>query len=134
MRGILRKEQGVTLIELIVVMILLGVALPSLFSMIGYLASHHAKNEIYTQCMVLANDRLEEIYAFKKENSDWYKNIMSFNQQENLDGGFIRETSITKVNNWGNANLEAYDVTVKVTHSQIPDGYRIKIRLTKFSY
>ncbi len=134
MRGIFKKEQGVSLIELIVVIILLGVALPSLFSMIGYLASHHAKNELYTRCMVLANDRLEEIYAFKKENSDWYKTIMNFNQQENLDGGFIRETTITEVNNWGDAHLEAYDVTVKVTHPQISDGYSIKIRLTKFSY
>jgi len=134
MRSFLKKEQGVTLIELIVVIIILGVALPFLFSMIGYLATHHARNEIYTQSMMLADSRLEEIYAFKQQQKDWYKNIMDFNEVETLDGGFTRETVITKVDNWGNANLEAYDVTVNVTHSSLSDGYTIKVRLTKFSY
>ncbi len=132
-KDIWRKQSGATLMETIVVIIIVGVALPSLMVLMGNLSFNSFKNELLNKAVNLASSRLEEIEAYKEEKWDWYKTVAKFNGDENLKDGFIRSTKITYHSSWGKDAMEAYDVLVSIKHKKLSKIYNVHIFLTKYS-
>jgi len=131
----LREEKGVTLLEAVVVVIIVGIALPSLFVLMGNLSVRTVTNRLMTQSVYLADSRLEEIQAFRDANWDWYQTVEErFEGTEEQENGFSRQTRITYIAEWGEDNQEAYEVTVVVSNSNMPRPFQITFYLTKFTY
>lgn len=126
------REQGATLMETIVVVIIVGVALPSLMVLMGNLSFNNFKSELLSRAVDLASNRLEEIQAYKEDNWDWYKTIQTFNAEEVLADGFKRTTKITYYKTWGADGMEAYQVSVIISHAKLSSVYEIYIYLTKY--
>ena len=127
------NQKGFSLLELIVVLVLVGVALPTFLMILGLLANNHAENEILTRCMTLADSKIEEIFAFKNENPLWFNTIESKAGEETLEGNYTRTTVISEKTNWGDNKEDAYEVSVTVSHPKLPQGYTLTVRLTKFT-
>ena len=123
----LKNQQGISLIEIIILIIIVGVALPSLYTLNAIVVKYHTKNEIMVQAASMADSRMEEIISFKKENSDWSKYISSYNQTESLTGGFIRITTVTSVSGWGAESLNGYKIEVTVSHTVLENGYSLTV-------
>jgi len=127
-----KKENGTTLMETIVVVIIVGVALPSLMVLMGNLSFNSFKNELLNNAINLASSRLEEIQAFKETNWDWYKTINTYDGDEQLEKGFMRRTKITYHKTWGANGSEAYEVTISIQHKKLSEIYNLRIFLTKY--
>ncbi len=127
-----KDEQGVTLIELTIVIILIGVALPSILSMMGLVTVHSARNGIMEEAVALAESKMEQIIGKKEALWSWYKSSGQFETTESLDDGFQRSVTVTHLSDWGDSGLEGWEVEVAVTHPLLPNGYRLVVRLTKY--
>ncbi len=132
MKYSIRDEQGLTLLEIVVVIVIVGIALPSLFVLIGNLSYQSVQNRVMTQSANLANNRLEEIHAFKDSRWDWYKSINDYNDAQIIDG-YTRTTVISHHAEWGASNYEAYQVVVTVSHQKLSRGYMLTFYLTLYS-
>ena len=117
----LRSEQGATLLELIVSFIILGIAIPSVILTIGHMGINHGKNESVYNAVGFANEKMEEIMAFKQRYNDWAiwaNDINDFAGTETLSDGSQRVVTITNITNWINNGAvvkNAYRVNVLVT-------------------
>ena len=125
----LKNQQGISLIETIILIIIVGVALPSLYALNGVILRYHTKNEVLVQATSMADSRMEAIISFKKENSDWRTYIGNYNQTESLPGGFARISTVTKVGGWGAEGLSAYRIEVTVSQAELENGYRLIVML-----
>ncbi len=129
---IYKNENGYTLIELVVVIVILGLVLPSVFSLIAAISVHSARNTVKDQAVGFAEEKLEEIIGLKEDQWDWYKNPAQFEVDENLNDNFHRTVTVSTISNWGNAGIDAWEVSVVVTHPQLTDGVTLFVRLTKY--
>ena len=128
----INSESGLTLVELIVVLILVGLIFPTIFSLAGT-ASVKATKYIYLQeANYLAEEKLEEIVGYKEQHWDWYKHINKFVGLENLNKEFVRSVSVQKITNWGNAQIDCWEVVVTVTHPKLKNPMIFSVRLTKY--
>lgn len=128
---LVKNQRGFSLFSVIITVIIIGVALPALFTLNGLVTRYHAKNEILAQASNLANSKMEEIYAFKKENANWSDSIEGFDGSETLADGFARVSDVTYISNWGPSGIEAYQAVVTITHTEIPGGYSLTLMLAK---
>ncbi len=128
-----RTEQGFTLIEVIVVVVIVGIALPSLFVLIGNISYGSFQTHMMNTAVNRTSSRLEEIQAFKDANWDWYKSIEDYATVESLDDGFTRTTEVEYVDDWEDTGYEAYKITVSVAHEKLENPYVARIILTKYS-
>ena len=128
---LLKNQQGISLIEVIILIIIIGVALPSLYTLNALIVRYYTKNEIIVQATSLADSRMEEIISFKKENDDWSKYISSYNQSESLSRGFTRATTVTSVSGWGAEGLNAYEIVVTVSHMDLENGYSLTVMMAE---
>ncbi len=126
------NEKGYTLIELIIAIIILGVAFPAIINLYGSIALKSAQSSAFNQMVAYAEEKMETIIGYKETHWDWYKNVSKFETDEDLDEGFHRSVKIKKITGWGNAGIDAWEVNVKVTHPQLPNGYLLSMRLTKY--
>ncbi|NOG44195.1 MAG: prepilin-type N-terminal cleavage/methylation domain-containing protein [Calditrichaeota bacterium] len=129
---LIREEQGLTLLEVIVTVIIVGIALPSLFVLIGNLSYQSFQNRVMTQSVNLANNRMEEIQAFKDSRWDWYKSINDYVEIEDVEG-YTRTTEVSYHSDWDDSDYEAYQVEVNVSHPKFPNGYNLTTYLTLYS-
>jgi len=127
----IRNQQGISLFEIILLIVIVGVALPSLYTLNGIIVRYHAKNEIIVQATSLADSRMEEIISFKEENDDWDTYIDNYDQTESLSGGFTRVTKVTSVSGWGAEGLDAYEIKVTVSHVELKNGYSLTTMLAE---
>jgi hypothetical protein len=112
------NEKGVTLIELVVIIIILSIIVPVLLKMIGQMGIHHVQNEAIYRSVSFANTKMEEIVAYKHLNTNWAANINNFAGSESLSDGYSRTVAVTTINSWisaGTVSKNAYQVTVSVT-------------------
>jgi len=128
---LLKDQRGISLFEIIILIIIVGVALPSLYTLNGIIARYHAKDEIIIQATSLADSRMEEIISFKKENDDWSNYISNYDQTESLPKGFTRITTVTSVSGWGAESLNAYQIEVTVSHTELENGYSLTAMLAE---
>ncbi len=127
----LKKEQGFTLMELIVIIVLLGIAVPAIFGLFSQISFNSAKNLLLDDMMAHCESRMEEIIAFKDNNWNWYNNPQQFAENVSLADNYTRTVTVTAINNWGSDNVSAWEITVNVSHPQIPNGYSLIVRLTQ---
>lgn len=132
MRKLLIKEDGYTLTELLVTIVLLGILLPSIFSLVGLTAMHSSRHVIWDRAVLLAEEKLEEIIGKKDAQWDWYKNPDQFAVNENLIDDFHRTVTVTSISNWGAFAINGWEVQVEISHPQLPKGYSVVVRLTKY--
>ncbi|RMH65712.1 MAG: prepilin-type N-terminal cleavage/methylation domain-containing protein [Calditrichaeota bacterium] len=129
----LRKEQGFTLMEVIVVVVITGIALPSLFVLLGNISYASFSTRMMNTAVNLASSRMEEIQAFKDANWDWYKTIEDFETEESLNDGFTRTTTVEHIDDWDNTGYEAYQITIAVAHQKVENPYTVTMNLTLYS-
>jgi len=117
----IKSEKGATLIELIVSFIVIGIAMPSVILTIGQMGINHGKTESVYHSVNYANEKMEEIMAFKHINNAWAlwaNTITDFAGTETLADGSIRTVTVTNINNWINNGAvvkNAYQIDVSVT-------------------
>ena len=128
--NIKHNQQGFTLIELIVTIVILGIAIPSLISVIALASLNSSKNGVLEKAVTIAEYKMEEFVQYKEANWDWYKNLNYFQSTESLDDGYTREATVKGISGWGNAGVDAYEISVTVTHSLLPNGYKLTTRFT----
>jgi len=129
----LRKEQGFTLMEVIVVVVITGIALPSLFVLLGNISYASFSTRMMNTAVNLASSRMEEIQAFKDANWDWYKTIEDFETEESLNDGFTRTTTVEHIDDWDNTGYEVYQITIAVAHQKVENPYTVTMNLTLYS-
>ncbi|MGD9898158.1 MAG: hypothetical protein AB7T22_03425 [Calditrichaceae bacterium] len=132
MLDFLKEEQGASLMELIVIIVVMGVILPSVFLIYSSGSVFHSRYEIRIRCNQLANMRTEEILAYKYEHPDWYKIIDSYAGTVQTADDYTVKTEISYISGWGNAGLDAYEIKITVSHQHLPDGAVLTTRLTKY--
>ncbi len=126
------SEEGLTLVELIVVLVLVGLIFPTIFSLAGTASVKATKYMYMQEASSLAEEKIEEIIGYKDQHWDWYKHINKFAGQENLNRNFTRTVSIQKISNWGKAKIDCWQVTVSVKHPQIQNPAILSVRFTKY--
>ncbi|NOX38457.1 MAG: type II secretion system protein [Calditrichaeota bacterium] len=127
-----QQQRGATLLELIVLITLLGVALPSLLMVMSRTVATHTRTEIQRQAESHAQERIEEILAFKQAHPDWYTTIDRFAGEERLAGGYRRQTTVEYILAWGEANVPLWRVTVTVRYQKLGTVARLTVYLTRY--
>lgn len=119
--------------EVIVVVVITGIALPSLFVLLGNISYASFSTRMMNTAVNLASSRMEEIQAFKDANWDWYKTIEDFETEESLNDGFTRTTTVEHIDDWDNTGYEAYQITIAVAHQKVENPYTVTMNLTLYS-
>jgi len=125
------EQQGYTLLELVVMIVLLGVAIPSFLGLFSQISFISAKNKILDDMMVRCESRMEEIIAHRQRNWAWYKNPQQYAENTALTDNFTRTVTVTPISSWGSDNVSAWEVVVNVSHPNLPAGYSLTVRLTQ---
>jgi prepilin-type N-terminal cleavage/methylation domain-containing protein len=125
-----KLQQGFTLAELVVTIVLLGVALPSTISLIAQLPFKLNQNSIEQNALALAEEKMEEILVWKEHNVLWYKTITSLGTNEVLSGVYQRSVSVNQVSGWGDAGLDAWEIKVVVRHQKLMYECQYTVRFT----
>ena len=128
----IKNERGYTLIELVIAIIILGVAFPAIIYLYGSVSLKSAQSSVMNQLVAYAEEKMETIIGYKETHWDWYKDVSIFNEDEDLGDGYSRRVRVTKITGWGNAGIDAWQINVKVTHPQVEEGYSLTLRLTKY--
>ena len=130
----LKRQEGFTLIELVVMIILLGVAIPSIFALYSQLSVTATKSKVMDQMMAYGETKMEEIIATKEKNWNWYQTANQFAENVALPNDYNRTVSVQAINNWGNVGVDAWEISVTVTHPLINNNYELIVRLTQYEY
>ena len=128
----LKAEWGFTLIELIVAIVIIGVALPAIFSLYASLSAKASDGAVLDQMAALAQNKMEEIIAKKEADWAWYQDPTQFEADERLADDYHRTVTVNTISNWGNAALNGWEVTVTVSNTRISNDYTLQVRLTKY--
>ncbi len=128
----IKSEKGFTLIELVVAIVIIGVALPSIFSLYASLSAKASDSAVMDQMVALAQNKMEEIIGKKEADWAWYKNPSQFAVNESLPDSYHRVVTVNTVNNWGNSMLDAWEIAVSVTNPRIDNNYVLTVRFTKY--
>jgi len=126
------RQEGFTLMELVVMIVLLGVAIPSVIYLYSQLSATSVKSSVLDQMMFYAESKMEEIIAIKEKNLNWDQTPNQFAEDINLPDDFHRTVTVQNITNWGNVNVPAVQVTVDVTHPLISNSYTLTVRLTPY--
>lgn len=118
--------------ELVVMIVLLGVAIPSVIYLYSQLSATSVKSSVLDQMMFYAESKMEEIIAIKEKNLNWDQTPNQFAEDINLPDDFHRTVTVQNITNWGNVNIPAVQVTVDVTHPLISNSYTLTVRLTPY--
>lgn len=126
------NQRGFSLIELVVAITIMGVALPAIFSLYASISARSSQSAVMDQMVALAQNKMEEIIAKKESDWTWYQDPTQFEVTENLPDHYTRSVSVTTVSNWGNAGIDAWQVTVQVGHPQMTNPYQLVTRFSKY--
>lgn len=131
--NVISNQSGFTLTELVVLIVIMGVLLPATFGLMKELSTKNVRNEIIVQSVSLANAKMEEILAFRRENpADWDDNIADYAGTESLTNGYSRTVSITPINNWGTYNLTVYQVQTSISHDLLDNDLTLTMMVAKY--
>jgi len=71
------RERGDSLVEIILVIVLLGIAIPPVLHIFSYNVSNSVDSEQYTKAVFFAEEKMEEILAAKREyQGSGYNNMI----------------------------------------------------------
>lgn len=119
----MKNENGHTLIELIFVIVLIGISFPGLLAFFSNSMIDSVKNEIITQAIVLAQEKMELIVADKHDDEKgiYYIKVSDQYPEENI-GQFTRTVTVSDRTIAGIAGI---DVIVSVRHSLLQYDYTL---------
>ena len=121
LKNILSNIQVFTLIEVIMVIVVFAIAVPTLMTVLSSTLDSSNKSVVISQAATYAQEEIEEIIGDKKNPSkgfDWVTTTGRYSSNVPA-AGFSRSVLITS-GNVQNGVSYAY-VQVKVTHSEISD-------------
>lgn len=128
-----RNQAGLTLVELIVLIVLLGGLLPAVFSMMHELSHKSVRNEIIVTAVSLASTKMEEILAYKREHPDsWTAGIGDYSGSESLSGGYSRNVTVTQLPSWGGYGIDVYRVETRISHHLLGTDYTVSLILAPY--
>ncbi len=115
------NSKGLTLIEVILVIVVLSIAVTSLLELMSSILVYSNDSVILTQAMMYAQEKMEEIIADKKNPNRGYDWIITPGNYENDTPaqGFTRSVSIETSNKVYNGVPYAL-VEVSVAHEDLP--------------
>ena len=121
LKNTLSNSQGFTLIEIIMIIVIFAIAVPTLMTILSSTLDSSNKSTDISRAATHAQDKMEEIIGDKKNPSkgvDWVTTTGRYSSDVPA-AGFSRSIIIT-TGNVQNGVSYAY-VQVKVTHSEISD-------------
>ncbi len=118
----LENCQGFTFVEVIIIIVILGIAIPALMSLLSSNLIDSAKFKIITEANVYAQEKLDEIIADKKSPARGYNWVITAGRY--LDdvpaNGFTRTVFIDTTGIVHNGIPYAL-IQVSVHHNEIPE-------------
>jgi type II secretory pathway pseudopilin PulG len=125
---ILKQNHGFSIFEVVVMIALLGITLPSILSIVGQFSVYHFKNKAANEFAGMASSKMEEIFAFKNSNTDWADTIEDFKKSEDMGGSYTRIVEVTLISDWiSEINIDAYQIDVSVYHPVSTHGYKLTV-------
>lgn len=124
------RENGYSLIELIVTIILIGIAFPGLLGFFASSMIDTVKNDVINEAVLLAGEKMEQITADKNEPTRGIDYITTPNQypSESL-GQYTRGVVIqTKIID----NISVIEVIVSITHPVISNSFTLTHLFTDY--
>ncbi len=121
LKNILSNSQGFTLIEVIMIIVVFAIAVPTLMTVLSSTLDSSNKSVVISQAATYAQEKIEEIIGDKRNPSkgfDWVTTTGRYSSDVPAVG-FSRSIIITS-GNVQNGVSYAY-VQVKITHSEISD-------------
>jgi prepilin-type N-terminal cleavage/methylation domain-containing protein len=124
-------ESGYSLVELIITIILIGIAFPGLLGFLTNSIFNTVENEVINKAVLLATDKMEQITADKNELTRGIPYITTPNQypSESIDQ-FIRnvlvQTSLID-------NIPIIKVTVTITHPVLTNSFNLTQIFTDYN-
>ena len=121
LKNILSSSQGFTLIEVIMIIVVFAIAVPTLMTVLSATLDSSNKSVVISQAATYAQEKIEEIIGDKRNPSkgfDWVTTTGRYSSDVPAVG-FSRSIIITS-GNVQNGVSYAY-VQVKITHSEISD-------------
>lgn len=124
MKQLIQKEHGFTLLEIILVIVVIGIAIPPVLSLFTQNLTDSIESEVYTKANLHAMERMDEILGDKRAVDDGYgwSYILQSGQYPNdtPETGYTRSVSIdTTGNSFGSITYALIQVTV--SHANIND-------------
>lgn len=118
----LQNNRGYTLIEVILIVVVLGIAIPSMMQLISSVLVDSHQSEIVSQATIYAQEKLETILADKANPDRGYAWIITpGNYPDDVPAsGFTRSVSVETTGMSQNGIPYAL-VRVTVSHATIPD-------------
>jgi len=124
----MKKQNGHTLIELVFVIVLIGIAFPGLLAFFTNSVVDAVKNEIINKSIVLARVKMEEIVADKQNPDKGIKYInIPYQYPAETIGQYICNVTIHKNSI---AEVDGIDVEVSVNHPLLQNAYTLTHFLT----
>ncbi len=99
---ICKCQRGVSLVELIFVIIFLGIALASTLTMVSTSVTQSMDSETLSLASMLAEQKMEEIRGDKNGRGYFYITSQNYENEANAGGysGFTRSTTVTTYQNY----------------------------------
>jgi Tfp pilus assembly protein PilV len=121
-KRLLGDSRGMTLIEVIIIVVVLGIAVPALMSLMSSTLFHSGKSAILSQSTMFAQERIEEIIADKKSDSRGYGYVVTPGRylSDSPASGFTRTVAVQTTGMTYNGVPYAH-VEVTVSHDDIPN-------------
>lgn len=115
-----KRVQGYSLIEIILVVLILGIALPPIITIFSQNLSNNVKSEWYTKATLLAEERMEQILSDKRAHS--YEYIVSPDRypEDTPESGFTRTVSIDESGHIIDG-IPYAEIQVTISHPSIND-------------
>ncbi len=122
MKQLIQKEHGFTLLEVILVIVVIGIAIPPVLTLFTQNLTDSTESEAYTKASLHAIERMEEILGDKRAVDDGYgwSYILQSGQYPNdtPESGYTRSVSIdTTGNSFGGVTYAL--IQVIVSHANI---------------
>ena len=123
-KNIFENSQGFTLIEIVVIIVVLAIAIPSIMTLLSSLLTDSSKYEIITQAATYAQEKIDEIIADKRSSDRGYNWVVTTGryQSDVPASGFIRSVYIdTTAKVYNGVPYALLQVQVQAGHIDIPN-------------
>jgi type II secretory pathway pseudopilin PulG len=120
MKNIVKRIEGYSLIEMILVILILALAIPPIVNIFSQNLNKNVNSEIYTKATLHAEEKLEEILSDKKNHSYSFIITQDRYPADVPETGFSRSVSISDANKIVNG-IPYAEVIVTVSHNNISD-------------